>query len=790
MGLDNELPTSHIAYCDDITLVAHTVKNLQQTLASTSKWLRRFGLVVNPKKTAATSNTNCNFSLNVEDISIPSSNKPFKFLGVWIDPHLDWTRAIKAATGSFVSKLNKVKYKRLPFKVKSTVVNIMCNKALEYVTAFTGLPLSKANRIAKEAATMVKRSIPVRSTASTKWVFASKRVGGMGIEHASTGTKVALVSTFLRVLRDTAPSPATAALRIRVKENTFLKNLGRRNFNINNERWARTSLPLYSNDNWTTKYVKIMEQHDLITVNNILDTSLVVDGISYMSRKTWLAAGISLDTPWSDLFQDRAPKSRKQLWKEGFKLTLNEYMNTVAMVTTEGALAEHLNKVLAATEAPISFDPRNKQLDQFHIEGNIFKNTIVFTDGSAKDQEAGWGVYFKKGSKFNAYGKVVGFPNNFVAELEAIEYAICIAPTTPFLTVFTDSEAAIKAIKAARVATPRGLARMPAKDTIARILRAIGERETLGGEVSLLHVYSHQQQKLASNPTKWEPLIKQSNFKLSQSFPDLDYVRGNEEADSLAEKGRMLSCRPDIIPKGLEDFVVLPANSKVPLEDSHIWQGIRTKDNREWDRKAQALVHKEKRKWWTNKVSHQALADPETGTWLRRARLHNRTTTTLLHQNTNNATAPKLARVNQATTNNLCPMSGCACKDTQDHIFYCKHSRQHLAKLTNRINTIAEQSSTGLSIEAYWIPGIDRRPPSNTKKSPPKLKWGSLGLVPKATWTHLVSVLGEQKAREVALKINQEIVSTLFRLDKKRTSRIKMIMSPDPGIPRDVWNPH
>jgi ribonuclease HI len=610
----------------------------------------------------------------------------------------------------------------------------------------------------------------------------------MGIEHASTGTKVALVSTFLRVLRDMAPSPATTALRIRVKENKFLKDLGRRNFNTNNKQWARTSLPVYSNDDWTTKYVKIMEQHDLLTTNSTLDTTLVVDGVSYMSRKTWLAAGISLDTPWADLFLDGAPKSCKQLWKEGFKLTLNEYMNTIAMVTT-GALAEYLNKVLTVTEAPISFDPRNRQLEQFRIEGSIFKNTIVFTDGSAKDQEAGWGVFFKKGSKFNAYGKVVGFPNNFIAELEAIGYALCIAPTTPFLTVFTDSEAAIKAIKAARASSLRKLAHMPAKDTLARILNVINEREAMGSDVSFLHVYSHQQQKLTSNPTKWEPLITKSNFGLSRDFPKLDYVRGNEEADALAEKGRTLGHRPDIIPVGLEDFVVLPVNGKVPLEDPHIKKAIRSKDCREWDLKAQALIHKDQKRWWTNKVSHQILEVPELGSWLRRARLHNRTTTTLLSQNTSKATTPKLAKVYQATSSSMCPMSGCACKDTQDHILYCRHSRQTLSKLTHKVNTITEQCSTGLTIEAYWIPGVDRRPPSDTGKPRPKLKWGTLGLVPKDTWNHLVSVLGESKAREIALKINLEVVNTLFQLDAKRMSRIRKIIHPEPGIPNDAWKP-
>ena len=47
------------------------------------------------------------------------------------------------------------------------VVNIMCNKALEYVTSFTGIPKYLAKKISNEAALFVKHAVPVRSTVST-----------------------------------------------------------------------------------------------------------------------------------------------------------------------------------------------------------------------------------------------------------------------------------------------------------------------------------------------------------------------------------------------------------------------------------------------------------------------------------------------------------------------------------------------------------------------------------------------------------------------------------------------
>jgi ribonuclease HI len=789
MGTTEILITSLIAYCDDITLIAHSRKDLQRILNGVSKWLGRFGLVINPNKTFATSNTSRIFSLLVNSGEIHSADVPFKFLGIWIDPQLDWSKAIKAATNSFINKLNKVKYKRLSLEVKSMVVNIMCNKALEYTTAFTGLPEKLGKKIAEEAANVIKRSIPARSTTSTKWVYASKKVGGVGIDHPSTSSKVALVSTFLRILRDMDPSPATTALRIRVKDNIYLNDLGKRDFRHNSNQWAKSTMSVYSDDDWTTKYVKIMESHNMITLNNTMDTSLVIDGVSLMQRKTWISAGISLDTPWADLFVDRVPKSRKQLWKEGFHLTLNEYMSTIAMVLEEGALAEHLNQIFTMTAPPMTMDPRNDKLEQFTIDGSIFKNTVVFTDGSAKDGAAGWGVFFKEGSKFNSYGKVVGQPNNFIAELEAIEYALNVAPTTPFLTIITDSEASIKAITAATKASPRQLAKMNAKDTLARLAKAINSRASAGSDTAFLHVYSHQQDKIKVNPNKWVPLITKSNNAINFRFPGLDYIRGNDAADQLAEKGRLLGVRQNIIPEGLEDFVVVFADSQVPLENHQIKRSIISKDVKEWDSKAQALVSKDQEKWWTNKVSHEVTSVPQVGAWLRRARLHNRTTTTLLHQNTSKSKSKRLQHVANVTSSHQCPMPGCDSPDTQDHIFYCKHSRKPMSEVVNTVNRITETCSTGLTIEAYWIPGVDRKPPKATGKPSPRLKWGSLGLVPKQTWKHLVAILGEKKAKETALKINLEVVKSLYEIDLLRTARIKDLINADRCPDREVWEP-
>ncbi len=104
-----------------------------------------------------------------------SISDSFKYLGIWISPTLDWTDAIEAATRAYTNKINKVKYRKVPLEVKSMVINIMCNKALEYTTCFTGIPKYLVKKVSNEAALFIKHAVPVRSTVSTKWVYTDKK---------------------------------------------------------------------------------------------------------------------------------------------------------------------------------------------------------------------------------------------------------------------------------------------------------------------------------------------------------------------------------------------------------------------------------------------------------------------------------------------------------------------------------------------------------------------------------------------------------------------------------------
>jgi ribonuclease HI len=265
----------------------------------------------------------------------------------------------------------------------------------------------------------------------------------------------------------------------------------------------------------------------------------------------------------------------------------------------------------------VAYCPRNNKIEEFHTEGSLFQTVYAFTDGSAKEDQAGWGVYFKEGSKYNAYGRVTGPPNNYAAELEAIEYALSVAPVTSFLTIFTDSQSAIDALRAAPSLSPTVLSRQPECNTLWRICNIISKRESKGNNITFAHVYSHQAEKVRSNPNKWAKLIEVSNLKLARRWPGVNVTRGNEEADRLAEKGRIMGTRPDVIPEGMDAYVVVSEGSKTPLSKPDVRRKILNSDKEAWASKACKLVHQEEDKWWDDKVTHVPLSNPKINTWVR-----------------------------------------------------------------------------------------------------------------------------------------------------------------------------
>ena len=529
-----------------------------------------------------------------------------------------------------------------------------------------------------------------------------------------------------------------------------------------------------------------MDEYGMVTGPAVHDSALVIDGIKYCDRSTWIQAGLSLDNKWADLVVGRIPKSRKELKKAGLILTVREYKATIGMVTNKnGELEEHLGKVFSHTVSPVTFAPKTKDLQEFTYEGEIFKNIVAFTDGSSKDDLAGWGAFFKEGSKYNTYRSVVGSPNNYTAELEAIEYVLGVSPMDYKLTVFTDSLTSVEAIIKALKASPVQLRRMNNADTLWRICQLFNTREGKGNTVCFEHVYSHQASKIKSNPDKWEALIANRNAKLKRKYPTINTREGNEQADALAEKGRKKGIQIPLIPEGMDAYVTTTTKGTVRLADTEVKRLISNKDRTAWNNKAEDLILKGQKKWWDDEASHHVIAEADKGTWLRRARLHNRTTTVLLKQNVSNKKEqPKFKHIAAAVEDEQCPKLGCTERDTQNHIYHCQHSARGLKGISNLVRTCTDKAKQGLRIPRYWLttaepPELCRAPKGRNKVAPihANRKWGSLGFFPKGILNILTQELGRKKGMQTAKEINAIVIGELFKIDQDRVNCIKEIIN-------------
>jgi len=464
------------------------------------------------------------------------------------------------------------------------------------------------------------------------------------------------------------------------------------------------------------------------------------------------------------------------------------------MLDQKNELSDHLNKVFSTTAPPFEFNPKTK-LEEFQVTRSIFQNTMAFTDGSMKDGAAGWGVFFKDNSKYNAHGRVSGQQTSYAGELEAIEYALNVSPTTPFFIIFTDSKSAIDAIKLARTISLPKLSKLPEAGTLYRIINTINARKNKGSTLVFEHVYSHQADKIWQDPKKWFSLIEMSNLKLSNRYPEINYIHGNVQADKLAEKGRY-EPKNDIIPEGMDAYIVTELNNQTPLSIPEIKSNILTADRKEWNENACKLIHKEEEKWWDSTVLHSHTNNTGLVTWCRRARLHNRTTTTLISQNLAKNDSRRFKHVKEAVALQQCPFPKCTQPDTQDHIFTCPYSKRPLAEISTKVKLITRDYKDLPKVRRYWLSGRETlldfqtaKPKVRVKGIHHNRKWGSLGFFPKDTLTQITNVLGNKKGMEVAIRINQTVVELLYRIDLLRLEAIKTLIEANKGTKDIKWAP-
>ena len=138
----------------------------------------------------------------------------------------------------------------------------------------------------------------------------------------------------------------------------------------------------------------------------------------------------------TQLFPNHQPISRQQfINKHNPSVPLELLKEAHRLITLK---SHNLANTILKTSNPYNMIPVEFNPTHFVV---LSDGTIpIWTNGSCKrvhgKSRTGWGVYFRDNSVHNTAGSSSLSINNFHAELEAIEYALSIAPTSLGITLF------------------------------------------------------------------------------------------------------------------------------------------------------------------------------------------------------------------------------------------------------------------------------------------------------------------------------------------------------------------
>lgn len=159
----------------------------------------------------------------------------------------------------------------------------------------------------------------------------------------------------------------------------------------------------------------------------------------------------------------------------------------------------------------------------------------------------------------NTSFRIAGEQTSLAAELLAIEYAINNIPINTSAIIITDNKTAIMDINNMELMTKNKIANIKHRSIVKRIVKVIKDRKKIGSETSLIHIYSHMKDKIKkSDPEKKKKWIEKINKRKEELGYNWGlYIKGNEEADKLADKGADMEKVKSEINTGNDNFAII-----------------------------------------------------------------------------------------------------------------------------------------------------------------------------------------------------------------------------------------
>jgi hypothetical protein len=306
--------------------------------------------------------------------------------------------------------------------------------------------------------------------------------------------------------------------------------------------------------------------------------------------------------------------------------------------------------------------------------------------------------------------------------------------------------------------------------------------------LKLEHVYSHQQEKIAScgKGTKISTVknIHSSNKVLTRKYGDAKLIeKGNIGADLLAETGRKFGEPPKGIPKGLDAYVICTQDDKneVVCCQTPAREYIGLRDNLKWKKSEELRIEPHNEPWWDKNISHSLSKEDQSQglpRFIRKIRNHNLPNRATLKQNVDAYRGGRkyIHKLKDYTKEDKCVACNDGITDDLTHMFQCKHSQQRLTELKIKVNDIAQENHPGLKIKRYWLNGNDsyrgNRKPTHMERLSWKnrrKKFGSMGYFPKKTLNKITKKVGSiKKAKDIAQEINMLVMTDMWKIHKSR----------------------
>lgn len=186
----------------------------------------------------------------------------------------------------------------------------------------------------------------------------------------------------------------------------------------------------------------------------------------------------------------------------------------------------------------------------------------IWTDGSAQDQSAGYGLYAEaEDARLFVAARSPGVQTAQFAELFAIYHALCIAPPTE-VTIYTDNQAARLMI----TGTSRNHWKRP--ELVTLILRMIAQRAQQGHNTRIqpvhLHVLEDHSHKKDRHRERMQQLYREDWRRVAL---------GNAQADKLAARGARLPLTPALQLFMSADFAAITPRGE-PVEPRNLFRHL------------------------------------------------------------------------------------------------------------------------------------------------------------------------------------------------------------------------